>query len=73
MNEAPNKPPSIETLRRAHHLQALLLGQGREIPEIAAICGSTPERIERLLPAPAFQELIAYYRDGGVYKPSKNP
>jgi hypothetical protein len=67
MRVLSDKPSSIEEARRQHHLPALLLGIGREKSEVAALCGTTVERIEQLLPDPTFQDLLAYYRDGGVY------
>ena len=63
-----NKPPTVEAIRRAHHLKALLVGIGREIDEVAAICDTTAERLEQLSADPSFRELIAYYRDGGTFK-----
>jgi hypothetical protein len=54
---------SLEEARRLHHRQAQLLAEGREVQEIAIACDTTPERINRLLADPTFQELIAFYRD----------
>ncbi len=55
-----NKPPTVEAIRRAHHLKALLVGIGREIDEVAAICDTTAERLEQLSADPSFRELIVY-------------
>jgi hypothetical protein len=67
-----NKPPTVAALRRAHHLKALLVAIGREIEEVAAICDTTMERLEHLSADPSFREIIAYYRNGGTFMPSRN-
>jgi hypothetical protein len=71
MREPANRPPSLEELRRAHHLKAPLLGLDRDMREVAAICDTTPEHLEQLAADPSFQELIGYYRGGGTFKLSR--
>jgi len=55
--------PPIQRLRTVHHRQARLIAEGRKLAEVAAIVGSTPERLSQLLRDPMFSELVVYYQD----------
>jgi hypothetical protein len=61
--------PSLAELRQQHHLPAVLLGLGRDLAEIAALSGTSIQVIESLQSSPAFEALVAFYRNGGTYKP----
>ena len=64
MGEAPKVGPStIQRLRATHHKQARLLAEGKNVKEVAAIVGCTPQRIVQLQNDPMFQELYTYYHD----------
>ena len=53
----------IQKLRAPHHTLARLVAEGKKHPECAVITGYTIEYIVMLERDPAFQELVAYYRD----------
>lgn len=55
--------PVLKKLTARHHRQAVLIAEGKSNLEIAAICGTTPQRIVQLKADPAFQNLIAMYQD----------
>jgi hypothetical protein len=55
--------PSLGQIRHAHHTLAMLLAEGRKGVEISGITGYSPSRISILQGDPAFQELVAYYRE----------
>lgn len=53
----------LKTLTERHHRLARLLAAGSKPGEAAIICGYEPARVSNLQTSPAFQELIAFYRD----------
>lgn len=53
----------IQKLRAPHHTLARLVAEGKKHPECSVITGYTVEYIVMLERDPAFQELVAYYRD----------
>jgi hypothetical protein len=53
----------MERVKIIHRRQAELLASGRKLSEVAAIVGSTPQRLTQLLRDPSFQELVSYYED----------
>jgi hypothetical protein len=55
--------PMIQRLRAIHHRQAQLLAEGKQLREVAAIVGCTPQRLTQLQTDPTFIELVGYYRD----------
>lgn len=59
----------IQKLRAPHHTLARLLAEGKKHPECSIITGYTVEYIVMLERDPAFQELIAFYKEqvGAVY------
>ena len=59
---APNR---VERLRDSHHALARVLASGLAISEASAITGYSIPRIHRLLEAPAFEELVAFYAARG--------
>jgi hypothetical protein len=64
---------TVEELRRKHHRYAQLAAEGKSASDIADATGVTQSRVEILFADPAFRELVAHYRAGGVYRPSKPP
>lgn len=63
---SPAPPPAerpMLKIRAQHHLAAKLVAEGRGNVEIGAITGYTPARIVQLKNDPAFQELIAHYKE----------
>lgn len=53
----------IKQARAIHHKQAQLIAEGRfSYAEIAAIVGTTPQRIVQLQSDPTFIELVEFYR-----------
>lgn len=55
--------PVLKKLRAIHHRQAALLAEGKTNNEVAAICGTTAQRIVQLKQDPTFKELVGYYQD----------
>jgi hypothetical protein len=53
----------IQKLRAPHHTLARLVAEGKKHPECAVITGYTVEYIVMLERDPAFQELVAYYKE----------
>ena len=53
----------IQKLRAPHHTLARLLAEGKKHPECSIVTGYTVEYIVMLERDPAFQELVAYYRE----------
>lgn len=53
----------IQKLRAPHHTLARLVAEGKKHPECAVITGYGVEYIVMLERDPAFQELVAYYRE----------
>lgn len=53
----------LERVLAVHHMQARLLAEGRSAGEVAAIVGTSVQRLRLLQEDPAFQELLAYYKD----------
>jgi len=64
--EAP-AGPLLQKVRQIHHLQARLLSEGRTQTEVAALCGTSINRLSMLQKDPMFQELIEYYRRQGEH------
>lgn len=60
----PIRPPSLTTerIRASHHIVALYAAMGLRPTEIAEKCGYTSHRVNTLLRAPAFQQLVAEKR-----------
>lgn len=63
LEERGTKPPQVHTLRERHHALARLIAEGRSPSDAAIICRYTQARVSILMSDPAFQELIAHYRD----------
>jgi len=59
----PTAPPPLQKARAIHHKQAQLLAEGYSVNEVAAIVGSTAQRISLLKNDQTFAELISYYQD----------
>jgi hypothetical protein len=55
--------PAVKRLSQRHHRQAQLIAEGYKLREVAAIVGSTPERLTQLQRDPSFMELVAFYGD----------
>lgn len=55
--------PVLKKLRAIHHRQAALLAEGKTNNEVAAICGTTAQRVVQLKQDPAFKDLMHYYED----------
>lgn len=55
--------PPIQRVTARHHRQAQLIAEGRAHVEIAAIVGTTPQRLTQLMKDPTFLELVAHYHD----------
>lgn len=53
----------IQKLRAPHHTLARLVAEGKRHPECAVVTGYTVEYIVMLERDPAFQELVAYYKE----------
>ena len=53
----------IQKLRAPHHTLARLLAEGKKHPECSIVTGYTVEYVVMLERDPAFQELVAYYRE----------
>lgn len=53
----------IQTIRRIHHRLAQLLASGFSTKDVAAMSGSSTQRIDKLLADPTFNELLSYYQD----------
>lgn len=53
----------IQKLRAPHHTLARLLAEGKKHPECSIVTGYTVEYIVMLERDPAFQELVAYYKE----------
>lgn len=61
--ERGTKPTALTKLRDRHHTLARLLAGGAQDQAAAAITGYTASRISILKGDPAFQELVAWYKD----------
>lgn len=58
------RQPTIRALRSTHHrLAKLLSGGGVQITTAARLCGYSPSRVQQLSVDPAFQELVAHYKE----------
>lgn len=61
--EKGSKPPPLKRLSERHHALARCLASGTMSPSDAAItCGYATSRVSILQADPAFQELLAFYR-----------
>lgn len=58
-----SKTPPLTRIRDRHHRVAVYMVQGHKDEEISAMTGYSPSRLSVLKNDPAFQELLAYYRD----------
>ncbi len=56
-------PIDIKRVSERHHALARLLASGVSVSEAAAILGYTVSRVSVLKQSPAFQELLALYKD----------
>lgn len=63
LEERGTKPPQVHTLRERHHALARLIADGKSPSDAAILCRYTQARVSVLMSDPAFQELIAHYRD----------
>lgn len=63
VNAPKTDVPVLQRLRAIHHRQAMLVAEGKPNNEIAAIVGSTAQRIVQLKHDPTFMELVGYYQD----------
>lgn len=59
----PRRATVVQRLKDSHHFLARLFAAGLNIPEVATRAGMTPERVRRLRKSPAFEQLVAEYRD----------
>lgn len=57
------KAPTLQKLRDSHHAVARCLAEGMRPAQIQLVTGYTGSRISILQVDPAFQELVAYYRE----------
>ena len=63
LEERGTKAPQVITLRERHHALARLIAEGKSASDAAILCRYTQSRVSILQDDPAFQELIAHYRD----------
>lgn len=59
----PRPPPQIVQLRDSHHWVAKLLVAGMSVTEVAQATGYSMNRVMQLKQVPAFQQLMASYRN----------
>jgi hypothetical protein len=57
----------IGDLRLKHHTLAILVAHGLTAVQIEEAIGVDRSRVALMLPDPAFNELVSYYRDGGKF------
>lgn len=60
--EKGSKAPALKRLSERHHALAQCLASGMEPGDAAITCGYVPSRVSILQADPAFQELLAFYR-----------
>lgn len=60
--EKGSKAPALKRLSERHHALARCLASGMEPCEAAITCGYVASRVSILQADPAFQELLAFYR-----------
>jgi hypothetical protein len=60
--ERGTKAPALKRLSERHHALARCLAAGMEDGDAAITCGYVPSRVSILKADPAFQELLAFYR-----------
>jgi hypothetical protein len=60
--EKGSKPPALKRLSERHHALARCLASGMEPGDAAITCGYVASRVSILQADPAFQELLAFYR-----------
>lgn len=60
--EKGSKPPPLKRLSERHHALARCLASGMEPGDAAITCGYVASRVSILQADPAFQELLAFYR-----------
>jgi hypothetical protein len=60
LNSAPSQ---LQRIRSTHHRLAQLIAEGRKGTEISLIMGYSQSRISVLQSDPAFQELVAFYKN----------
>src|SRR5882762_7972928 len=63
LNAPRTDVPVLQKLTARHHRQAALLAEGKSNNEVAAICGTTAQRVVQLKQDPAFKNLMSYYED----------
>lgn len=59
---AVNTTPVVKRLRDSHHAVAKLLARGMTPTQVSLQTGYAPSRISTLQNDPAFQEMLAFYR-----------
>lgn len=60
------KPSHIQSITDRHHALARCLSTGMTVFEACQVTGYTPSRVSVLRGDPAFEELVAHYRDIGA-------
>lgn len=63
LEERGTKPPEIKEMRERHHNLARLIAEGKKPGEAATIARYTLSRVSILMTSPAFQDLVAHYRE----------
>lgn len=63
LEEKGVQAPQIKEFRERHHALARLIAEGRRPGEAALMCRYSQSRMSVLLADPAFQELVAHYRE----------
>lgn len=59
----PDPKAPLAKIRDPHHTLAKMVADGKPVVEISSVTGYSPSRIRTLENDPAFQELVAHYRD----------
>jgi len=62
-SELNSAPSPLQRIRSTHHRLAQLVAEGRKGTEISLIMGYSQSRISILQNDPAFQELVAFYKN----------
>lgn len=63
LEEKGVKAPTVINLRERHHALARHIAEGKKPGEAALLCRYSQSRVSILLDDPAFQELVAHYRE----------
>jgi hypothetical protein len=59
----PRRVPVVQKLKDSHHHLARLFASGLNIPAVARRVGRTVEAVRRIRQSPAFEQLVAEYRN----------